>query len=266
MSKYTTEVRFICESLAGKSESTGASHVDEVLDGSWAQIFDNFPIFDEAYRGELCKKILKHYYTREIGFETYGLWKLKLNTRMEEIMPYYNKLYESTLLEYDPLHQIDYTRTVEDYNSKTGTKGTQSARSRTDTINRTDNGTLNRSTNGSSSDTKRDLYSDTPQGALNGVENETYLTTARKITDGGTTTGQVAEASSLAKTGTTSVNDNNTVNGTESENSNRAVTEHISGKRGGESYAKLLEEYRDSLINVDIKVINALSDLFMLLW
>lgn len=266
MSKYTTEVRFICESLAGKDESTGASKVNEVLDGSWAQIFDNFPIFDELYRGELCKKILKHYYTREIGFETYGLWRLKLNTRMEEIMPYYNKLYESTLLEYEPLHQIDYTRTIEDHNQKSGTTGTQSARSRTDTINRTDNGTVNTSTNNSDSNTKRDLYSDTPQGALNGVENETYLTSARKITDGGTHTGQVAETSSLAKTGTTSVADNNTINGTENENSSRDYTEHITGKRGGESYANLLKEYRDVLINVDLMVINALADLFMLLW
>ena len=266
MSKYTTEIRFICESLAGKDESTGASKVDEVLDGCWAQIFENFPIFDELYRGELCKKILKHYYTREIGFETYGLWKLKLNTRMQEIMPYYNKLYESTLLEYEPLHQIDYTRTIEDHNQKSGTKGTQSARNRTDTINRTDNGTVNRSTNGSNSNTKTDLFSDTPQGGITGLDSGTYLTTADKVTDSGTTTGQVAETSSLAKTGTTSVADNNTVNGTESENNSRAYTEHISGKRGGESYANLLKEYRDVLINVDLMVINALADLFMLLW
>ena len=35
MSKYTTEVRFICENSAGLSESEGADNVDSILDRSW---------------------------------------------------------------------------------------------------------------------------------------------------------------------------------------------------------------------------------------
>ena len=85
MSKYTTEVRFICENLAGLTESKGCNDVDDILDDSWDKIFGNFPIFDEEYREGLCKKILKHFYTREIGYETVGLWKLKLNTKMQEL-------------------------------------------------------------------------------------------------------------------------------------------------------------------------------------
>ena len=52
-----------------------------------------------------------HYYTREIGFETVGLWKLKLQTKLNEIMPYYNKLYETELLKYNPLYDVDMTTT-----------------------------------------------------------------------------------------------------------------------------------------------------------
>ena len=44
---------------------------------------------------------------REIGFETVGLFKLFLNERMAEIMPYYNKLYESETFEFDPLKNVD---------------------------------------------------------------------------------------------------------------------------------------------------------------
>ena len=96
MSKYTTEVRFICENYAGLDASVGYNDVDKILNKTWDKIFDfDFPIFDNDYRSVLCIKILKHYYTREIGFETVGLWKLKLNMMMNEIMPYYNKLYES---------------------------------------------------------------------------------------------------------------------------------------------------------------------------
>ena len=48
MSKYTTEVRFICESKSGLSESKGFGSVDEVLNGSWDKIFTSkVSFFDE---------------------------------------------------------------------------------------------------------------------------------------------------------------------------------------------------------------------------
>ena len=65
MSKYTTQVRFICETSANLTESTGFNNIEDVLNKSWNKIFSDFPIFDEQYRPELSKKILKQYYTRE---------------------------------------------------------------------------------------------------------------------------------------------------------------------------------------------------------
>lgn len=110
MSKYTTEVRFLCESLTGHTESVGFNSVDEILNQAAPLIFDfNFPIYDESYRLVLEKKILRHYYTREISEETYGLWKLRLEDRMNIIMPYYNKLYESALLAFNPFYDVDLT-------------------------------------------------------------------------------------------------------------------------------------------------------------
>ena len=40
MSKYTTEVRFICESLAGNSESVGGNGIDNVIQSAIPKIFD----------------------------------------------------------------------------------------------------------------------------------------------------------------------------------------------------------------------------------
>ena len=85
MSKYTTQVRFICESLAGYDESQGYDEVDSIVETAAPQIFEEYPIFDEAYRLPLNKKILRHFYTREICAETVGLWKLWLNNKMNEI-------------------------------------------------------------------------------------------------------------------------------------------------------------------------------------
>ena len=115
MAKYTTEIRSICEHYAGLTESTGFEDVDEIIEKSRNKIFQNYPIFSESHRAELEHKILKHYYMREIGFETVGLFKLFLNERMAEIMPYYNKLYESETFEFDPLKNVDVWNTHEQF-------------------------------------------------------------------------------------------------------------------------------------------------------
>ena len=115
MAKYTTEIRSICEHYAGLTESTGFEDVDEIIEKSRNKIFQNYPIFNENHRAELEHKILKHYYMREIGFETVGLFKLFLNERMAEIMPYYNKLYESETFEFDPLKNVDVWNTHEQF-------------------------------------------------------------------------------------------------------------------------------------------------------
>ena len=138
MSKYTTEVRYICENYANQTESKGYNSVQSILNASWDKVFDfDFPIFDENYREPLCKKILKHFYTREISEETVGLWKLRLDDRMNEIMPYYNQLYESELISISPL--INYRVTTSGNKSKMGqdSVGENGQTSETDTINGT---------------------------------------------------------------------------------------------------------------------------------
>ena len=124
MSRYTTELRYICESYASAEKSTEYSSVEDIIRDSVNKVFDfDYPIFDENYRNVLNTKIIRHFFTREIGFETVGLWKLKLNTKMNEIMPYYNKLYESEALHFDPLHDFSYTRSGNRSGSKNGEYG-----------------------------------------------------------------------------------------------------------------------------------------------
>ena len=109
MSKYTTEVRNIVETYAGFDERADYPDVDSCIDIAIPKIFDvdNIPVYVPEHKTLLFHKILLHYYQREIGFETAGLWKLKLNTKLKEIMPYYNQLYASELLEYDPLQNVN---------------------------------------------------------------------------------------------------------------------------------------------------------------
>lgn len=263
MSKYTTEVRFICESKAGLSESAGCDNVDDIISKSWNKIFTSKAVFfDEEYRSVLCQKILKHYYLREIGSETVGLWKLWVNTRLEEIMPFYNQLYKSALLEFNPLYDVDLKRT---HNRKVDSSKQDDGTSKVvnDGVS-SESGTGSTSESGSSNSTKKDLYSDTPQGAITGLENENYLTNARKITDSSNTSGNSSSEFSNSGTNKTTVNGETSNTGT--ANSLEDYVENVSGKQGTESYSSMLLKFRETFLNIDMQVIEEFSDLFMGLW
>lgn len=287
MSKYTTEVRFICESKSGLENSKGCDDVDEILNNSWNKIFTTkAEIFDENYRAVICKKILKHYYLREICSETVGIWKLWLNTRLEEILPYYNQLYKSALLEFNPLYDVNITRThnrtIDENKTENGTstetstdKNTGSGtRDNTTSGTNKNSGTSSVTDNGSSN--SKDLYSDTPQGALTGVETETYLTNARKITNTDSSTSESTNSGNgeYKDTGSVKYTDTsereNTKNGSNSNtgtvNNTEEYLESVIGKQGSGSYSGMLKEYRDTFLNIDRMVIAEFDDLFFGLW
>lgn len=299
MSKYTTEVRYICEHFSGLSESVGYNDAEQVIKNCLPKVFDfNFPIFDESYRSVLETKILRHYYTREIGLETVGLWKLKLNTKLNEIMPFYNQLYKSELIEFNPLYDVELTR--ERKIEGTGTKDTENGENRDGeshsensqsntnrvTENGVDNGTVNGTADGTqnqnTSGTGTNMYSDTPQGAITDLQTGKYLTNA--TVDSATNTFAGASHDSTSQTNeNTRNNETNTDDSTDSSNdgdysssmdgySNTTLSntedylEHVIGSNGGESFSKRLNDYRATFINIDMMVINDLEELFFGLW
>ena len=114
----------------------------------------SYPIFDESYREGLNNKIIRHYWFREIGFETAALFRDRLAMTMAEIMPYYNQLYKSQLISVDPMITHRLIRE----------------------LGRTENNTGNSNV---SADGKT-VYSDTPQGLLSigDIEDELYASNA----------------------------------------------------------------------------------------
>lgn len=241
MSKYTTELRYILENLSGLEESQGYNSINEIISKARPKLFDfDYPIFDINYKPVLETKILKHFYTREIGTETVGLFKLYLDSKINEIMPYYNQLYKSELLQFDPFIDTDYkieqdktdTGTANDTGNNnsvtedhatgesTGAKINDNSRNKTDNF--TDNKTYSETTSGTADSTgnstatvagtktgnSEDLYSDTPQGAITGLTAGDHLTNARLIdnteTDNTTTktTATTHGTDSGSKTGT----------------------------------------------------------------
>ena len=242
MSKYTTELRYICESKAGLTESS--TDYETVINQSYAQIIHpNVHLYDQTYEPVLYKKIIKHYYFDEIAHETVGRFIMRLNLKLEEILPYYNKLYESALLEFNPFYDVDYTRS--------GTKsddGTNSA-TRTDNLNqqRTDN------LQNSAQSESMDLYSDTPEGELTGVNDAAYLTNARKINS----------SASGSNTGTQTTANTGTQTNAATIHNEGEYMEHVIGKMGTGNYSELLSKFRETILNIDMMIIEELQPLFM---
>jgi hypothetical protein len=185
-----------------------------------------YPIFDESYRLPLNKKILDHYTHREIGYETGDMFVFALNRRMSEIMPYYNELYRSERLKFDPLSTVDLS-----------TLGTSAQRA--DTTQRqtgsTDNATETHS---------RAIASTTPQTALKPGED---------YADSGSVSESRTEAQAHSDDSTSGSQD---MAGSQSS--------HVTGRQA--TGASLIAEWRSILVNVDMMVIAELQDLFMSLW
>lgn len=272
MSKYTTELRFICETEAGLSESVGYNDTAQVISDARPKIFSfYYPIFDEAYKPTLETKILRHFYTREIGLETYGLWKLKLEAKLNEIMPYYNQLYKSELIEFNPLYDTDLNTKGHRDNDVNENGTTNSVGNDISTGRSKDSGTDTRMS--ADKHNEWDLYSDTPQGGINGIqaaEDDPSLATNAFLTNARHTFGDTDGSTGSTTYG--KINDTNgTVNRTGKTDTTRKTIgdtdyiEHVYGYRG-KSPSKSLLEFRNTMLNIDMMVIDELEDLFFQLW
>ena len=75
-------------------------------------------------KDKLAKKIVDHYFFKEIGFETIAMFKHYAKVQMQEIMESKLPLIYSASIEYDPLVNVDYT---ESFNRNLGTSQSNSS-------------------------------------------------------------------------------------------------------------------------------------------
>jgi len=105
MSSYTMELRNYIEMFSQDEHMPTRNRIE----AGRQHLFDfEYPLFDESYRNIFETHFIRNFYMREIGFETEGLFKFYLENWLIINMPYYNKLFESELLEFDPLTNVNY--------------------------------------------------------------------------------------------------------------------------------------------------------------
>lgn len=172
MAYYTVRLRDVVESESHYGSPMKPTH-KEYIEMGRQKIFDfDYPLFDESYRKEFETRFIRSFYMNEISEETFGLWKFKLDTWLNLHMPYYNQLYLSTLLEYDPLINTDYKVTSlakkDNTQSDTGNRNQDTTGNKTkgkkftdETIGKVDTDGNNETTGNTNTDTKVDGTDDT---------------------------------------------------------------------------------------------------------
>ena len=170
----------------------------------------DYPIFNENYRSEFETKFIRYFYNKEIGFETESLFKFELETWLQINMPYYNQLFESELLEYDPLTNIamQFDQDLKQDTTLDTTKDSQ------------EDSTSNSVTQSSfEHDTQRDTTTDT-------TTNRTQNTKTDTTTDvtGHSETNSTQDSNTTSTTDTTTNSDTHTQSDTTQDSFNRKIS------------------------------------------
>lgn len=126
MSKYTMELRELFTPIKYNPPLYTREQVEGFFKDYQLTEFltqDQIDVIEETgiwSKDRLARKIVDHYYMRELGQETIGLWKHYVKVTMQELMEEYLPLIYSSAIEYDPLVNVDYTETFERTASNSG--------------------------------------------------------------------------------------------------------------------------------------------------
>lgn len=266
MAKYTMELVTVMEAITGLSESVEYPGLDSLIAQARPLIFDfTYPIFDAAYKEPLETKILMEYMFYEISDTPVSRWKWWLKAELNKIMPYYNQLYESQLLKFDPLHTMDYKRNYNrTVNGTVDNKGNETNnRTASNQNNMTGTDTTDVKNNGTESNVNK--FADTPQGALENVLDGTYLTSA---TANDNTVSNTSDTTfSTNRQNDISVDETDTRNFT-SNSTAKDLEDYIENYVGlnGKSGSQLLTEFRNTFLNIDEMILRDLKKLFWTIW
>ena len=125
MAKYTMEIRELISTF-GEDEVKGWFADYELSDFLTPE---EIAVINERgtwSKDKLCKRIIDHFYTREIGTDAIGQFILFAKDKMNEIMETYAPLIYSASIKYDPLVNVNFT---EEYKGTTGNTTSSTSRS-----------------------------------------------------------------------------------------------------------------------------------------
>ena len=251
MANYTMEIRQM---------------IDNPLIGLFTFDYD-FYSDNPKDKEEFEKLFAEWYYFREIGFETPEHFKMKLQAKLNVIMPYYRQL---ALTEWNKVRTVEQMMTSKNLLEKTIHEqkiNGQSSSHATSSNNDTQTGTNESSSNSNQSleqtDTQNSKSSSLSDGVAQASLTDGYLT--------GVSQNQNTSSNETTGTNTSSQNVQTTLNSTASNqmngNTEQILTEtnifESKGDIGIQTPAYAITEWRKVIININEQIIKECEDLFM---
>ena len=225
MATYTVELRKLCD-LYGREEIENWFKDYKIEDYLTPVQIEQIEKLGVWSKDRLARKIVDHYYMREIGLETPELFKHYAKVYMQEIMERQLPKIYSNFLEYDPLSNVDFTETY-----------TREIAGSSEGIS---------SSNSKNNATGQNINNDTPQTNI----------TKQDLNSG-------AYASNVNQSDTES-NIQDETNAQSSSNTIEKFTRHEEGDNGVIiTNQRLVKEFREIIVAIDEEIINELSKLFM---
>ena len=171
----------------------------------------NYPLTDKISREDFECMILNNFIDRRIGYETLTTFRIKLNVKLNEIMPVYNKMFEM-LDGWDVFQDGEQTTRVVSDTHNINSSGTNQASTNTTTSSQT-----------SSSNIKDIRKSDTPQNELQDVRDGSYVTDYEYNTNN----SQGTDSSSNSGTSSSSNSSQSTNTGNLQETVNKSPSDKL---------------------------------------
>ena len=153
----------------------------------------DYPLSEKVDKEKFECMILNHFLQRRINFQTITGFQIQLNVKLNEIMPLYNKMFDS----------LDGWNIFED-----GEKTTHdSIDDRTTNVENTANNSLSSNSNTTSENISDLRYSKMPQNELQNIKDGKYITEYNYNQDNATNTDE--STSTGSSSGTSNTKDNN---------------------------------------------------------
>jgi hypothetical protein len=219
------------------------------------ELFDFDYQFDDAnFKAQLEERVIDYFYDMEIAFETPDMFKRKFKARWLRAIDYYNNLYNTTLLQYNPLinskmsealDQLATASSTQDNNTTTTGSGSTSSEGTA-----TNDSTTTTDSNSTGSDYPQQPIAGGNYAATAADSNSTQTTTGSN--DNNSTTTSNDESTAVGKTTVDSTN-----------NTNYAKT--IEGLTGT-SYQALIAAERENILRIPNMIIDELKPCFMMVY
>lgn len=210
--------------------------IRDLASASRTTIFNfNYPLSDNVSREIFEENILNHFIDRRINYDTLEMFRIKLRSKLNEIMPKYNLMFDALV----GWSLFKGSTTTREY-SESGSD------SKDGSVNRTYGNTTDGTVNSTNTSDRR--YSDTPQSALDNIRSGSYVSQYNYDTD---TSGNM--------TNQTSNGTDNSITG-ESGTFSKNIIEKVTNDRENES--EILMEFMSNYTNIYTKIYEELDVLF----